>query len=191
MRSAIQDAAANPLLREVAEPAFDRLEPGTAGQNEVHLKARMAFPPMLDLGMIMGRVVVGDPLRVDIERHAVVDLSQKLDQLRVLMPRNVGFDRRSARDVRLIRGERCAVCGQPRAESSTMRSRQVRCRGHGPRRLRCLPGFASTALLAPFWRGGRPMPTAESAWPAATRTKRSPTGRASLPRPSSQLVRRR
>ena len=48
------------VLSEVAEEAFHHVEPRCTGRSEVHVEPWVALEPALHLGMLMGRVVVGD-----------------------------------------------------------------------------------------------------------------------------------
>ena len=42
-----EDAAAQPVLREVPNKALDHIEPRGTGRREVHMKAQMPFQPVL------------------------------------------------------------------------------------------------------------------------------------------------
>ncbi len=52
------DAAAQELVGEQAEPAFDLVDPGGAGRGEVDVEARVAAQPGLDLGGVVGTSLV-------------------------------------------------------------------------------------------------------------------------------------
>src|ERR1035437_8040551 len=53
-----EDAAAEPLLGEIAEEALDHVEPRAARRSEVHVKTRMAHQPLLYFRMLVRCVVV-------------------------------------------------------------------------------------------------------------------------------------
>ena len=55
-----KNAAAKPVLSEIAEEALHHVEPRGAGGCEVHMKTWVALQPALDLGVFVGRVVVAD-----------------------------------------------------------------------------------------------------------------------------------
>src|SRR5512141_2560837 len=48
------------VLREVAEEALYHVEPRGTGRREVHVEPWMACEPALNLGMLVGRVVIAD-----------------------------------------------------------------------------------------------------------------------------------
>ena len=56
----VEDAALDAFSREGGEEAFDCVEPRCRGRREVERPARMAREPPLDLGMLVGGVVVDD-----------------------------------------------------------------------------------------------------------------------------------
>ena len=56
----MEDAAPQPVLREIAKEAFHHVQPRRAGGREVQMKARVLIEPALDLGMFMPCVVVAD-----------------------------------------------------------------------------------------------------------------------------------
>ena len=55
-------AAPDGLLGDEAEPALDLIEPTRIGRSVVHVIARMTDQPGLDLGMLVGAVVVRDQM---------------------------------------------------------------------------------------------------------------------------------
>jgi len=83
---AAKDAAAQPVLGQVAEESLDHVQPRAACGREVHVKAGMAAEPALDLGVLMGGVVVHDHVDLLFGRDDVVDDAQKLQPLLVAVP---------------------------------------------------------------------------------------------------------
>ena len=81
---ALEDAALEPLLGQLGEEAFDRVEPGGRGRGEVEVEPRMPFEPGANLGMLVRRIVVDDQVQVPPGRGLAVDLVEKADEL--LMP---------------------------------------------------------------------------------------------------------
>jgi hypothetical protein len=65
---ALEHTAANAVLGNQAEKAFDLMDPRGGGRGEVHVKARMPFEPGLNLGVLVGGVVVGDQVHGEVLR---------------------------------------------------------------------------------------------------------------------------
>ncbi len=55
---AAKHAAADGILGDQPEEALDLVEPRGGSRREVEMKARMAFQPCFDLGMLVGGIVV-------------------------------------------------------------------------------------------------------------------------------------
>ena len=55
-----EDAATNALLSDQTEEALDLIEPGGRGGGEVQVKAGVLGQPCLNVGMLVGGVVVED-----------------------------------------------------------------------------------------------------------------------------------
>ncbi len=60
-----EHAASNAFVGQFAEPAFDQVQPRGTGGREMHVESRMALKPSLNLGVLMGRVVVHDKVKVE------------------------------------------------------------------------------------------------------------------------------
>src|SRR4029077_11734227 len=58
VRQAAECAPANPLSRDVREPAFNEVKPRGAGRNKVAMVPTMRGKPLFNFGMRMGTVVV-------------------------------------------------------------------------------------------------------------------------------------
>ena len=86
LRHALEHAAPNPWPGDFGEPPLDQVPPRTARRREVHRKSWMTRAPPPDPGMFVRRVIVDDPLQVDVLRRARVDLLKKLDPLLLPMP---------------------------------------------------------------------------------------------------------
>ena len=78
---ALVDAAADQLVGQEAEPAFDLVDPGGAGRGEVHVEAGVAGQPGLDRRGLVGGVVVADQVHVELGGHGLVDGGQELLEL--------------------------------------------------------------------------------------------------------------
>jgi hypothetical protein len=72
------------VLGNQAEKAFDLIDPRGEGRGEVHVKARMPFEPGLNLGVLVGGVVVGDQVHGEVLRCLSIDAAQEFEPF--LMP---------------------------------------------------------------------------------------------------------
>ena len=72
---AAERTAFQPLLREVAESAFDQVQLRTAGGREVQMEPGMSRQPRQDFRMLVRGVVVGDEMQVQLRRRLGVDPS--------------------------------------------------------------------------------------------------------------------
>src|ERR1019366_6621229 len=79
-------AAADGLVGDEAEPAFDLVDPAGAGGGEVHVEAGVLDQPGVDRGRLVGAVVVADQVHVQVVGDFVVDLGQELLELNRSMP---------------------------------------------------------------------------------------------------------
>ena len=98
---------ADAVLGDQAEEALDLVEPGSRGRGEVHMEARMALQPGLDLGMLVGGVVVGDQVHVEVLRRLGIDPAQELEPFLMAMARHALADHLAGGDVE--RGEQGVV----------------------------------------------------------------------------------
>ncbi len=79
-----EDAVANAVLGDVAEPAFDHIQPRTAVGREVDVKAPMSLQPLPGVGILVRGVVIDDQMQVQVRQRLGIDLLQEPDPL--LMP---------------------------------------------------------------------------------------------------------
>src|SRR5436309_7691309 len=70
---AFEDAAANGILCNEAEEALDLIEPGGGGRGEVEMDTLMPSQPRLDVGVLVGGVVVDDQMQVQVLGGIAVD----------------------------------------------------------------------------------------------------------------------
>lgn len=63
---ALEHAAADAFVRDLAKPAFDQVEPRGTGRREVDMKTQMLPEPFLDVGMFVGGVVVHDQMQIQL-----------------------------------------------------------------------------------------------------------------------------
>ena len=69
-------AAADRLVGDQREEAFDLIQPRAVGRDEVHVPARATRQPHLDLRMAVRGVVVDDAVNVQFAGDGLVDLAQ-------------------------------------------------------------------------------------------------------------------
>ena len=74
---AIERAATQALLSQIAEPALDQVQPRARGGREVQVESRMAAQPTFDIGMLMGGVVVHDQMQVPLGGRLAINPLQK------------------------------------------------------------------------------------------------------------------
>src|SRR5690606_15079490 len=74
------------LLRKFAKPALDQIQPGTAGRREMNMKARVATQPTLDLGVLMGCVVVNNQMEIELFGRRPVNCPQESKPFIVTVP---------------------------------------------------------------------------------------------------------
>jgi hypothetical protein len=67
------DAAAELLVGEQSEPAFDQVEPAGRSGSEVQVEARAFGQPVADQLRLVGAVVVQDQVNVQLGRHVAFD----------------------------------------------------------------------------------------------------------------------
>jgi hypothetical protein len=79
-----EDTSPQATLCQVSEEALYEVQPRATGRDEVEVEAWMALEPSPHLGVLVGRVVVEDQVKVDIGRGLGVDEIEELDPL--LMP---------------------------------------------------------------------------------------------------------
>jgi hypothetical protein len=70
-------AAPDGALCDQAEEALDQIDPGRRSRREVEMEARVAFEPCLDLGMLVGGVVVHYGMQIKGFRGFGVNGAQK------------------------------------------------------------------------------------------------------------------
>ena len=76
-------SAVDGLLDDEAEPALHLVDPGGVGRGVVHVMALSPAQPGLDLGMLVGGVVVDHEMDVEMGRHAGVDMPQEGEEFLV------------------------------------------------------------------------------------------------------------
>ena len=89
-RNQLFDIAENsppePIVREIAEEAFDHIEPRTAGGCEMHVEALAASQPLLYFWVLVSSVIIRDQINVLSFGCDLVDDSQKLQPFLMPMP---------------------------------------------------------------------------------------------------------
>src|SRR5262245_28740217 len=67
------------LVGEVAEEAFDEVQPRATGRCEMHMEPRMALQPRPDLRVFVSGVVVENDVQLELGRGLLIDEHEKLD----------------------------------------------------------------------------------------------------------------
>ncbi len=96
---AAEDPTPNPLVRQVTEEAFHKVEPRTAGWREMHVNARMALEPSLDLRMLVGGIVIRDQVQGFVLGDLSVEHPQKRQPFLVAMARQARGDDTALGDI--------------------------------------------------------------------------------------------
>jgi len=89
---ASKTSPADAFVRQVAEPAFDHVQPRTRRRDEVQLEARMPPQPGGDPRVFVSPVVVHDQMEIEMGRRLGVDLLEEPDELLVPMARHAVAD---------------------------------------------------------------------------------------------------
>ena len=85
-------ATTNSLVGDLAEPAFDEVEPRVRGRGEVQMKPGVLGEPALHVGMLVVGVVLADQVNLDCVGHFAVVLAQELQELFVTVSRSALTD---------------------------------------------------------------------------------------------------
>ena len=79
-----ENSAPDSAFCQIAEEAFDHVQPRGRSWREVHMEAFVSFQPALDALMFVGTVVVADDVNLLLNGHSLVDHAQELQPF--LMP---------------------------------------------------------------------------------------------------------
>src|ERR1017187_5973408 len=82
----VKDAATQPVLCDIAEEAFDHVQPPTAGRREVDVEPGMTREPSLHSRMLVRGVVIDDEVECLFRRRNLIDHTQELKPLLMPMP---------------------------------------------------------------------------------------------------------
>lgn len=85
-RHTAEDAVAQPIVRQVAEPTFDHVQPRARCGREVPVEPGMSLEPSVHFGVLVRGVVVDDQVPIEIGRRLGIDLLQELDPFLVPVP---------------------------------------------------------------------------------------------------------
>ncbi len=95
----VECSPAHTLYAQVAEEAFDHVQPRSAGRHEVHLHAWMAPQPALYFGVLMGRIVVGDHVQGQLRRRFGLQQFQKAQPLAMRVARLAHAEHLTVQDI--------------------------------------------------------------------------------------------
>ena len=107
-------SAADLLLGQGSEPAFDLVDPGSGGGREMDLETGMAGKPVFHRGGLVSAVVVHDQMHIKIAWHVRVDGAQELEELGAAMAPMQLADHFAGGDVQR-REQRRASCNTTRS----------------------------------------------------------------------------
>ena len=68
---------ADDLDGDFAKKAFHQIKPGGRGRNEMEVNARMALKPGGDLGVLVGRIIVANDVKLEFGSDLLIDLAQE------------------------------------------------------------------------------------------------------------------
>ena len=88
LRHISKAASAKTFVGQVAEPAFDQVQPGTRRRNEVQVEPWMPPEPELHARMLVRPVIVHDEMQIESGRGFDLDLFEEANELLVPMPRH-------------------------------------------------------------------------------------------------------
>jgi len=108
-RNAAEYSAADSLIGNLAEPAFDHIQPGTRCWNEVQMKARMSSHPGFYARMLVGRVIVHDQMKVQLGRSFRIDFFEEADEFLMAVSRHAVSDHFSIKHAEGRKQRGCAV----------------------------------------------------------------------------------
>ena len=77
---AAEHAAADGVFGDQAEEPFDEIDPRGRGRGEVKVEAGMALEPRLDLGMLVGGVIVDNEMEIKLFGRAAIDGAQEAQE---------------------------------------------------------------------------------------------------------------
>src|SRR6266700_7881883 len=99
IRDTVKDATAQLFVSKLGEPAFDQVEPGGAGGNEVQLEAWMLCQPLLHVCVFVRAIVIENHMQIQIERKLSVQAPQELQELLMAMASKAVGDHLALEDV--------------------------------------------------------------------------------------------
>ena len=104
-----EDTTLQSLLGKFCEEPFDRIEPGARGRREVESEARVPVEPSRHLRMLVGSVVVEDPVHGLSNRHLRLDGIEEADELLVTMALHTSANNLAFQYVECCEQCRCAA----------------------------------------------------------------------------------
>jgi hypothetical protein len=84
---AAKAARADDLGGDFAKEAFHQVKPRGRGRNKMEMKTGMTLKPSGNLGVLVGRVVVADDVKLELGSDLLVDLAQEGQPLLMAMAR--------------------------------------------------------------------------------------------------------
>jgi hypothetical protein len=94
-----EDTATDALGGYFSKPTFNKIEPRRRGGNKMEVKAGMPDKPSLDPWMLVGCIIIGDAVNVQLLRRCPVDSFQEFEELLMTMPRHTLADNLAFQDI--------------------------------------------------------------------------------------------
>ena len=95
----LEGTATNTLGGYFSEPTLYKIEPRRRCRNKMELKARMPGKPCLDRWMLVGRIIIGDAVNIQLLRRCPVDSFEEFEELLMTVPRPTLADNLAFEDI--------------------------------------------------------------------------------------------
>ena len=94
-----EDTATNTVGGYFSEPTFNKIEPRRRCGNKMEMKAGMSDKPSLDPWMLVGRIIIGDAVNIQLLRRCQVNSFQEFEELLMTVPRHTLADDLAFQDI--------------------------------------------------------------------------------------------
>jgi len=85
-------AAPDSLCGDVREEPLNRVQPGRTRWGKVNVVAWMRREPSLDRGILVGRIVIHNYVDVELRRHVLINVIEKLHKLAMTVARQTALN---------------------------------------------------------------------------------------------------
>ena len=94
-----EDTATNTVGGYFSEPTFNKVEPRRRGWNKMEVKAGMPDQPSLDPWMLVGCIIIGDAVNIQLGRRGPINSLQEFEELLMTVPRHTLADNLAFQDI--------------------------------------------------------------------------------------------